>query len=129
MKKLHFIGIGGAGMAPLAQLSLESGIAVSGSDSAVSAKSEHLKSLGDTKKSSSPKMRNWSSIHRLSQRKTPKGSVPLNWGSPSSDGGNFWGSLPAVSSGSPLCRDPMAKAPSPPCSAPYWSPAAAAPVP
>lgn len=46
MKKLHFIGIGGAGMAPLAQLSLESGIAVSGSDSAVSAKSEHLKSLG-----------------------------------------------------------------------------------
>ena len=46
MKKLHFIGIGGAGMAPLAQLSLESGITVSGSDSVVSAKSEHLKGMG-----------------------------------------------------------------------------------
>ena len=46
MKKIHFIGIGGAGMAPLAQLALESGITVSGSDSALSAKSEHLKALG-----------------------------------------------------------------------------------
>ena len=46
MKKIHFIGIGGAGMAPLAQLALESGVQVSGSDSAVSAKSEHLKALG-----------------------------------------------------------------------------------
>lgn len=46
MKQIHFIGIGGAGMAPLAQLSLESGIAVTGSDSAVSSKSEHLKALG-----------------------------------------------------------------------------------
>ncbi len=46
MKHLHFIGIGGAGMAPLAQLSLESGITVTGSDSAVSSKSEHLKTLG-----------------------------------------------------------------------------------
>ena len=46
MKKLHFIGIGGAGMAPLAQLSLAAGDQVSGSDSAPSAKSEHLAALG-----------------------------------------------------------------------------------
>ena len=46
MKKIHFTGIGGAGMAPLAQLALGSGITVSGSDSASSPKSEHLKALG-----------------------------------------------------------------------------------
>ena len=46
MKKLYFTGIGGAGMAPLAQLALESGDRVSGSDSAPSPKSEHLKDLG-----------------------------------------------------------------------------------
>ncbi|MBR2373946.1 MAG: hypothetical protein IKA87_06915 [Lentisphaeria bacterium] len=46
MKKLHFIGIGGAGMTPLAKLALESGAAVSGSDSADSPKSAALKSLG-----------------------------------------------------------------------------------
>ena len=31
-KKVHFIGIGGAGMAPIAEILLERGIAVSGSD-------------------------------------------------------------------------------------------------
>ncbi len=46
MKKLYFTGIGGAGMAPLAQLALESGDRVSGSDSAPSPKAEHLKDLG-----------------------------------------------------------------------------------
>lgn len=46
MKKLHFIGIGGAGMAPLAKLAMESGAVVSGSDSAVSCKSEALRALG-----------------------------------------------------------------------------------
>ena len=46
MKKIHFIGIGGAGMAPLAQLALHSGVTVSGSDTSLSAKSEHLKALG-----------------------------------------------------------------------------------
>ena len=46
MKKLYFTGIGGAGMAPLAQLALETGDVVSGSDSALSPKSAHLKELG-----------------------------------------------------------------------------------
>lgn len=46
MKKFYFIGIGGAGMAPLAKLAMESGAVVSGSDSAVSAKSEALRALG-----------------------------------------------------------------------------------
>ena len=46
MKKLHFTGIGGAGMAPLAQLAMETGDMVSGSDSAFSPKSAHLKELG-----------------------------------------------------------------------------------
>ena len=48
MKKIHFIGIGGAGMAPLAQLAVGAGITVSGSDSAISAKAESLKKLGAT---------------------------------------------------------------------------------
>lgn len=48
MKKIHFIGIGGAGMAPLAQLAVGAGITVSGSDSAISAKAESLKKLGVT---------------------------------------------------------------------------------
>ena len=46
MKKLHFIGIGGAGMAPLAKLALEAGFAVRGSDSAPSPKAEALRALG-----------------------------------------------------------------------------------
>lgn len=46
MKKVHFIGIGGAGMAPLAQLALESGIKVTGSDSEGGAKARHLAEMG-----------------------------------------------------------------------------------
>ncbi len=46
MKKLHFTGIGGAGMAPLAELSLAGGFAVSGSDMENSAKCVHLQQLG-----------------------------------------------------------------------------------
>lgn len=46
MKKIYFTGIGGAGMAPLAQLAMATGDMVSGSDSAPSPKSAHLKELG-----------------------------------------------------------------------------------
>lgn len=46
MKRLHFIGIGGAGMAPLAKLALEAGFQVRGSDSAFSPKAEALRPLG-----------------------------------------------------------------------------------
>ena len=46
MKRLHFIGIGGAGMAPLARLALEAGFQVRGSDSAFSPKAEALRPLG-----------------------------------------------------------------------------------
>ena len=46
MKRLHFIGIGGAGMAPLAKLALEAGFRVRGSDSAFSPKAEALRPLG-----------------------------------------------------------------------------------
>lgn len=46
MKKLHFTGIGGAGMAPLAELSVMRGAAVSGSDGSDSAKFRHLQTLG-----------------------------------------------------------------------------------
>ncbi|MBE6364207.1 MAG: hypothetical protein E7053_00485 [Lentisphaerae bacterium] len=46
MKKLHFTGIGGAGMAPLAELSLANGFTVSGSDMENSAKCHRLHSLG-----------------------------------------------------------------------------------
>ena len=46
MKKLHFTGIGGAGMAPLAELSLARGFAVSGSDECDSPKCRHLRESG-----------------------------------------------------------------------------------
>ena len=46
--KVHFIGIGGAGMSGLAQLLLSRGIAVSGSDLAASAATERLAALGAT---------------------------------------------------------------------------------
>ena len=44
--KLHFVGIGGAGMAPLAALCHLSGRRVSGSDCMMNAKMEHLENLG-----------------------------------------------------------------------------------
>ena len=43
---VHFIGIGGAGMAPLAQLLLQRGVKVSGSDIEFNSKCEKLASLG-----------------------------------------------------------------------------------
>ena len=46
MKKIHFTGIGGAGMAPLAELALAKNFAVTGSDETDSAKVQHLRSLG-----------------------------------------------------------------------------------
>ena len=46
MKKIHFTGIGGAGMAPLAELALGNGYEVSGSDELDSAKTSHLRELG-----------------------------------------------------------------------------------
>ena len=46
MKKLHFTGIGGAGMAPLAELSIRRNWQVSGSDECVSPKFRHLTDLG-----------------------------------------------------------------------------------
>ncbi len=44
--KLHFVGIGGAGMAPLAALCVQSGRKVSGSDREMNSKMEHLMTLG-----------------------------------------------------------------------------------
>ena len=46
MKKLYFAGIGGAGMAPLAAIALERGIAVAGSDRELNAKTEALAASG-----------------------------------------------------------------------------------
>ena len=46
MRKLHFTGIGGAGMAPLAELALLRGFSVSGSDESDSAKFRHLTQIG-----------------------------------------------------------------------------------
>ncbi len=44
--KIHLVGIGGAGMAPLARILLEQGRIITGSDSAGSESAESLKSLG-----------------------------------------------------------------------------------
>ena len=46
MKKVHFVGAGGAGMAPLAALFCQSGAVVSGSDNEVNSKVETLRDLG-----------------------------------------------------------------------------------
>lgn len=46
--KLHFVGIGGAGMAPLAALCCLSGRRVSGTDSKLNSKTSHLQTLGVT---------------------------------------------------------------------------------
>ena len=45
-RKLHFVGIGGAGMAPLATIALETGCRVSGSDQRGSAKCDELAAHG-----------------------------------------------------------------------------------
>jgi len=45
-KKIHMVGIGGAGMSPLAEVLLSRGHSVTGSDRAVSDSTRHLESLG-----------------------------------------------------------------------------------
>ena len=47
-QKFHFIGVGGAGMAPLAELCAARGVSVSGSDSAPNGKTARLERLGVT---------------------------------------------------------------------------------
>ncbi|MFC0266047.1 UDP-N-acetylmuramate--L-alanine ligase [Alloscardovia macacae] len=47
-KRVHFIGIGGSGMSVLADMLLERGVQVSGSDAQANAKTEHLAQLGAT---------------------------------------------------------------------------------
>ncbi len=46
IKKLHFVGIGGIGMSGIAEILLDQGFAVSGSDRALSDVTERLQSLG-----------------------------------------------------------------------------------
>lgn len=46
LKKLHFIGIGGVGMSPLAKMLIESGYEVTGSDCSDSANVKMLKNMG-----------------------------------------------------------------------------------
>ena len=46
MPSVHFIGIGGAGMSGLAEILLERGISVSGSDLSESEKTKELRKLG-----------------------------------------------------------------------------------
>ncbi len=48
IKKLHFVGIGGIGMSGIAEILLDQGFKVSGSDSALSEVTERLQSLGAT---------------------------------------------------------------------------------
>ncbi|MBN1980307.1 MAG: UDP-N-acetylmuramate--L-alanine ligase [Chitinivibrionales bacterium] len=45
-QRIHFIGIGGAGMCPMAEIVSRQGFAVSGSDQLKSAMTQHLESLG-----------------------------------------------------------------------------------
>ena len=46
IKKIHFVGIGGAGMSPLAKIMVELGYEVTGSDRANSGVIENLQKLG-----------------------------------------------------------------------------------
>ena len=45
-RAVHFVGVGGSGMSPLAEILLRQGVKVSGSDVKASAVTEHLESLG-----------------------------------------------------------------------------------
>ena len=45
-QRIHFVGIGGAGMAPLAEIMLARGAAVSGTDREPNEKTAHLAALG-----------------------------------------------------------------------------------
>jgi UDP-N-acetylmuramate--alanine ligase len=46
VKKIHFVGIGGAGMSGIAEVLLNLGFQISGSDLSVNATTQHLKKLG-----------------------------------------------------------------------------------
>jgi UDP-N-acetylmuramate--alanine ligase len=46
LRRIHFVGIGGAGTAPLAEIMLQLGYSVSGSDLCLNSKTEHLKQQG-----------------------------------------------------------------------------------
>jgi UDP-N-acetylmuramate--alanine ligase len=48
IKKVHFVGVGGIGMSGIAEILLDQGFAVSGSDRAVSENTERMKALGAT---------------------------------------------------------------------------------
>ena len=48
IKKIHFVGIGGIGMSGIAEILIDQGLRVSGSDRALSEVTEHLQSLGAT---------------------------------------------------------------------------------
>jgi UDP-N-acetylmuramate--alanine ligase len=48
IKKIHFVGIGGIGMSGIAEILLDQGFSVSGSDRALSEVTERLRSLGAT---------------------------------------------------------------------------------
>jgi UDP-N-acetylmuramate--alanine ligase len=48
IKKLHFVGIGGIGMSGIAEILLDQGFKISGSDRAKSDVTERLESLGAT---------------------------------------------------------------------------------
>ena len=48
IKKIHFVGIGGAGMSPLAKMMVELGYEVSGSDREDSGIIEKLRQMGET---------------------------------------------------------------------------------
>ena len=45
-RAVHFVGVGGSGMSPLAEILLRQGVAVSGSDVKASPVTAHLESLG-----------------------------------------------------------------------------------
>jgi len=46
LRHIHFVGIGGAGTAPLAEIMLQRGYSISGSDLCLNIKTEHLKQQG-----------------------------------------------------------------------------------
>jgi UDP-N-acetylmuramate--alanine ligase len=48
IKKIHFVGIGGIGMSGIAEILIDQGFAVSGSDRAASENTDRMKSLGAT---------------------------------------------------------------------------------
>ena len=86
VKRIHFVGIGGIGMSGIAEVLLNLGYRVGGSDLAESETTERLRKAGPKSSSGTGRnicgMRTWSSPPRPCARTTPRSRRRTNGRSP-----------------------------------------------